>query len=95
MNNVIINAHNNSNDDELLVLDIFIKKNEKIKKGDKIFLLETSKTSVEIEADYEGKISEIFVKKNEYIKSCHKLYEIITDAIDINKSNNIKRKKRK
>ena len=94
MNNVIINAPQlNSNDDELLVLDIFIKKNEKIKKGDKIFLLETSKTSVEIEADYEGKISEIFVKKNEYIKVGHKLYEIITDAIDINKSNNIKKKK--
>ena len=39
MNNVIINAPQlNSNDDELLVLDIFIKKMKKLKKEIKFFI---------------------------------------------------------
>ena len=50
MNNVIINAPQlNSNDDELLVLDI-IKKMKKLKKEIKFFI-RICKTSVEIEVD--------------------------------------------
>ena len=66
----------NANDDEILINDIFIKLGDKIKKGDIVFIVETSKTSIELQAEYDGKITKIEVKKNDYIKVDSVLYEL-------------------
>lgn len=69
----------NTNDDELLVLKIFVKNDEIIKKDQKIFLLETSKTSIEINSEYDGKIKYINVNENDFIKVGDVLMEIMSD----------------
>jgi len=70
----------NTNDDELLVLKIFVKKDDPIKKNQKIFLLETSKTSIEINSEHNGLIKNINVNENDYIKVGDVLMEILTDS---------------
>ena len=70
----------NTNDDELLVLKIFVKKDDLIKKDQKIFVLETSKTSIEINSEHNGQIKSINVSENDFVKVGDVLMEILTDS---------------
>ena len=70
----------NTNDDELLVLKIFVKKDDVIKKDQKIFLLETSKTSIEINSEHNGQIKSINVNENDFVKVGDILMEIFTNS---------------
>ena len=73
----------NANDDEILINDIFIKLGDEIKKGDTIFIVETSKTSIELQAEYDGTITKIEVKKNDYIKVDSVIYELNSSSSQI------------
>tara|TARA_B100000780_G_C21111743_1_gene449313 strand:- start:379 stop:1461 length:1083 start_codon:yes stop_codon:yes gene_type:complete len=77
MNTIKIKAPRlNANDDEILINDILIKLGDEIKKGDRVFVVETSKTSIELQAEYDGKVTKINVKKNDYIKVDSIIYEL-------------------
>ena len=71
----------NTNDDELLIQKIFVKEKQKIKSGEKIFLVETSKTSIEIETEYDGYVHSIDVSENEYVKVGEKILTVISENI--------------
>ena len=71
----------NSNDDELLILEIYVKKGEKIAKGTKLLLVETSKTAVDIESEFEGTLVEIKVKKGNYVSVDHEILSLKVDDV--------------
>ena len=52
-----------SNEDQVEVIDIFIKNGERVKKNQALFEIETTKTSLEIPADKNGYIYFNFKKK--------------------------------
>ena len=64
-----------SNEDEVMVVEILVNNHEKVKKNQKIFTLETTKTSFEAVSEYSGFILFNF-KKNEFIKCGDIMYEI-------------------
>lgn len=47
--------------------DAFVKLGDKIKKGDKLCIIEAMKLMNEIESEFDGEIVEIFVKDNEAV----------------------------
>lgn len=57
----------NSNDDELLVLKIYVQKGDKVEKGSKLLLVETSKTSIEIDSEFDGIVLEVKIKEGQYV----------------------------
>lgn len=52
-------------DAEVDIMKWNVREGDKVKKGDKLVEIESEKTSVEIEADYDGTITKIFVKEGE------------------------------
>ena len=66
----------NPNDDELLVVEIKIKIGDFLTKGQKIFTFETTKTSIDFESEYSGKVTNIYVKKNDYVKVGSEAFEL-------------------
>ena len=72
----------NTNDDELIVLEIYIKQDQTIKKGEKICTVETSKASIDIEAEYNGKIKDINITKDQYINVGDVICTLLTKETD-------------
>lgn len=71
----------NTNDDELIVLEIYIKKGQSIKKGEKICSVETSKASIDIESEYNGKIKDIHINIDKYINVGDVICTLLTNEI--------------
>ncbi len=71
----------NTNDDELIVLEIYIRKGQSVKKGEKICSVETSKASIDIESEYNGKIKDIHITKDQYINVGDVICTILTKEI--------------
>ena len=64
MNKININVPRlNANDDDVEVIDIYVNNGEKIKKGQKLFTFETTKTAIDFHSDYNGIINKISIKK--------------------------------
>tara|TARA_B100000401_G_scaffold400442_1_gene312186 strand:+ start:1049 stop:2071 length:1023 start_codon:yes stop_codon:yes gene_type:complete len=75
-----------SNEDQVEVIDIFIKNGERVKKNQALFEIETTKTSLEIPADENGYIYFNF-KKKDLLKCGSFFYEISDKKNKINKPN--------
>jgi pyruvate carboxylase subunit B len=58
------------------VVDIFVKKGKKLKKGDPILILEAMKMRNQIIMPFDGKIVAIHVKKGDMIPKNHLMVEI-------------------
>ena len=56
----------NPNDEELLVVDILITKGQKVNKGQKLCIFETTKTAVDFESEFNGFITKILIEKDKY-----------------------------
>ena len=68
MNKTNINVPRlNANDDDVEVIDIYINNGEQIKKGQKLFTFETSKTAIDFNSEYNGEINGISSKKFRHI----------------------------
>jgi len=50
------------------ISEIFVKEGERVKEGQKLFLLSAMKMENEILADKEGRVKKIFVKKGQIVK---------------------------
>tara|TARA_B100000963_G_scaffold361901_1_gene400676 strand:+ start:1037 stop:2131 length:1095 start_codon:yes stop_codon:yes gene_type:complete len=92
----------NPNDDELLVVDIFVSKGQKISKGQKLCVFETTKAAVDFESEVDGVVEEIFVKKEKYSKVGEKAISILSEKSDpekfknsLQENQNIKKEKEK
>ena len=68
----------NPNDDELFVVDVLVSEGQKIKKGQKICIFETTKTAVDFESEFNGSIKKILIKKNKYYKVGDNSFIILT-----------------
>jgi len=78
----------NVNDEEVIVIKIYFKNGEKIKKGDHILDLETSKTAIEVESPEDGYLK-IFVNEDQEIPIGKCLFEIFKSQSELTtKSNN-------
>ena len=62
------------------VIEILVKENQSIDKGDNILLVETDKASMEIPIDLSGKIDSIFVKVGDLIAPGQKILSIKTST---------------
>ena len=68
----------NPNDDELLVVDILITKGQKVNKGQKLCIFETTKTAVDFESEFNGIITKILIEKDKYYSVGKVAFEIST-----------------
>jgi len=57
----------NANDDQVLVADIFVAENEEVKAGNLLFVVESTKASVEVLAPGSGRVSGIAVAKGDLV----------------------------
>ena len=69
----------NPNDDELLVADILITKGQKVNKGQKLCIFETTKTAVDFESEFNGIITKILIEKDKYYSVGKVAFEISTE----------------
>ena len=65
-----------NNEDDVEIIDIYIKNGDYVKKDQKIFLIETTKTSTEIESEVEGYIYFNFQKKDRILCG-DQFYEVL------------------
>ena len=77
----------NSNDDELLVLKIYVKKGDKVEKGSKLISVETSKTAIEIESEFEGIVLEVKIKEGQYVNVDDEVLSLEVDESQVQKKN--------
>tara|TARA_B100000965_G_C19502064_1_gene717909 strand:+ start:100 stop:1188 length:1089 start_codon:yes stop_codon:yes gene_type:complete len=84
----------NSNDDELLILKIHVKKGDKIKIGSKLLSVETSKTAVDIDSEFEGIVLEVKIKEGQYVNVDEDVLSLEVDGTQVQKksidNNNVK-----
>ena len=64
-----------SNENEVLVVDVLVSNKEYIKKNQKLFILETTKTSYEVESQNDGFLYFNFNPKD-YLKCGELMYEV-------------------
>ncbi|MDC0244974.1 2-oxo acid dehydrogenase subunit E2, partial [Pseudomonadota bacterium] len=85
---IVIVPKENVNDDEVIVQCIHFKSNDKVKKGDQIIDLETSKTAIEIESPCDGFL-DIKVSEGDEIPVGSVLFEVLEtlDQLEQNKTN--------
>ena len=82
MNKIEIKAPRlNSNDDELLILKIYVKKGDKVEKGSKLISVETSKTAVEIDSEFEEIVLEVKIKEGQYVNVDDEVLSLEVDEI--------------
>ncbi len=81
----------NSNDDELLVLKIYVQKGDKVEKGSKLVSVETSKTAIEIESEFEGIVLEVKIKEGQYVNVDDEVLSLEVDE-SLVQEKNIKKK---
>jgi pyruvate/2-oxoglutarate dehydrogenase complex dihydrolipoamide acyltransferase (E2) component len=86
----------NANDDDVEVIDIYINNGEQIKKGQKLFTFETTKTAIDFNSEYNGIINGISIKKREFVKVGDLIGIITTDKkiLDQKKNKEVKFKNR-
>ena len=77
----------NSNDDELLILEIHVKKGDKVEKGSKLLSVETSKTAVDIDSEFEGIVLEIKIKEGQYVNVDDDVLSLEVDGTQTQKKN--------
>ncbi len=65
------------------IIEISVKKGDKLKKNDPIIVLESEKAAMEVPSDYEGIIQEIKVKEGDTVKEGNIFAVIKTDTKDI------------
>ena len=86
----------NANDDDVEVIDIYINNGEQIKKGQKLFTFETTKTAIDFNSEYNGIINRISIKKGEFVKVGDLIGIVTTDKkiLDQKKTKEVKFKNR-
>jgi pyruvate/2-oxoglutarate dehydrogenase complex dihydrolipoamide acyltransferase (E2) component len=97
MNKININVPRlNANDDDVEVIDIYINNGEQIKKGQKLFTFETTKTAIDFNSEYNGIINRISIKKGEFVKVGDLIGIVTTDKkiLDQKKTKEVKFKNR-
>lgn len=74
-------------DEFATVAKLYVKNGDKVKKGDPLIDLETSKTILTIEAEYDGYI-EVFCKEGEDVEISSHLMNIVDKIEDVNNTTN-------
>lgn len=57
----------NANEDQVLLVDLFVSKNDEVAQGDLLFVIESTKASMEVLAPISGRVSSIAVEKGAMI----------------------------
>ena len=73
----------NPNDDEVLLVDLLVQKEETVQKNQVIAVLESTKSTFEVIAPYNGKITNIFGVIGSMVKVGANLFDIIVDTEEI------------
>ena len=58
------------------IIDIFVKKKDKVKEGETLLLLEAMKMQNQVRMPFDGEIVKVHVKKDEVIPNRHLMVEI-------------------
>ena len=82
---IVIVPKENVNDEEVVVQSIHFKSKDKVKKGDHVIELETSKTAIEIESPCDGFV-DIKVSEGDEISVGSVLFEVL-ESLDEPKQN--------
>jgi len=85
---IVIVPKENVNDEEVIIQSIHFKSKDKVKKGDHVIDLETSKTAIEIESPCDGFLN-IKVSEGDEISVGSVLFEVLEslDGLEQNKNN--------